>query len=177
MVLERYRDFFPNVHASAYVHSHAVVIGDVEIGPEASIWPGAVLRGDDAPIRVGALTSIQDGSVLHTTTGLSQVIVGERVTVGHRVILHGCVVEDECLIGMGAILLDNCVIGRGSIVGAGALVPVGKVIPPGSLVLGVPGRVVRGTGEKDRAMIEQGWREYRERTREYLARDRAPARG
>ena len=167
MTLERYRDHFPKVHPTAFVHSHAVVIGDVEIGPEASIWPGTVLRGDDAPIRIGALTSIQDGSVVHTTTGLSKAIVGERVTVGHRVILHGCIVEDECLIGMGAILLDNCVIGRGSIVGAGAVVPVGRVIPPGSLVLGMPAKVVRPCGEKDRLMIETGWHEYRERAREY----------
>jgi carbonic anhydrase/acetyltransferase-like protein (isoleucine patch superfamily) len=170
MTLERYKDFFPKVDATAFVHAAATVIGDVEIGPESSIWPGTVLRGDDAPIRIGARTSIQDVSVVHTTTGLSQVVVGDRVTVGHRVILHGCVVEDECLIGMGAILLDNCVIGKGSLVGAGALVLQNAKIPPGSLVLGSPARVVRPCGEKERFMIEMGWREYVERTIEYRAR-------
>jgi carbonic anhydrase/acetyltransferase-like protein (isoleucine patch superfamily) len=171
MTLERYRDFSPRVDPTAYVHERATVIGEVEVGAEASIWPGSVLRGDDGAIRIGARTSIQDNSVVHATTGLSKTTVGERVTVGHRVILHGCTVEDDCLVGMGAILLDNCVIGRGSIVGAGALVTQGLVIPPGSLVLGIPARVVRACGEKERTMIEFGWREYVERTHEYRARD------
>ena len=171
MSLEPYRGTRPTVDPTAYVHPAATVIGDVVLGPEASVWPGAVLRGDDGAIRIGARTSIQDGSVVHTTTGLSTTTVGERVTVGHGVILHGCTVEDECLIGMGAILLDNCVIGRGSLVGAGALVTQGKKIPPGSLVLGNPAKVVRPCGERERAMIDQGWREYLERGAEYRARD------
>src|SRR5688572_19129022 len=111
--LERYKQHVPDLHPEAYVHEDATLIGDVHVGAEASIWPGAVLRGDDGTIRIGARTSVQDGSVIHTTKGLSRTTVGERCTVGHNVILHGCTVEDECLIGMGAILLDNCVIGRG----------------------------------------------------------------
>lgn len=171
MTLERYRDFLPKVDPTAFVHDRATVIGEVSIGAESSIWPTAVLRGDDGPLVIGERTSIQDGSVVHATTGFSKTTVGARVTVGHRVILHGCTVEDDCLIGMGAILLDNCVIGRGSLIGAGALVTVGQVIPPGSLVLGMPAKVVRPCGEKERAMIEMGWREYVERTHEYRDRD------
>jgi carbonic anhydrase/acetyltransferase-like protein (isoleucine patch superfamily) len=150
------------------------VIGDVVIGPRSSIWPTVVLRGDDAPIRIGTETSIQDGSVLHTTTDLSECIVGDRVTVGHKVILHGCTVEDECLIGMGAIILDNAVIGRGSVVGAGTLITQNKVIPPNSLVLGSPGKVVRECGDAERRLIDMGWREYIERAREYRERDSNP---
>jgi carbonic anhydrase/acetyltransferase-like protein (isoleucine patch superfamily) len=172
MALERYRDFFPKVHPTAFVHDASTLIGDVEIGAESSIWPTAVLRGDDGAIRIGPQTSIQDGSVVHTTTGLSVATIGAKVTVGHRVILHGCIVEDECLIGMGAILLDNCVIGKGSLIGAGALVTQNTKIPPGSLVLGSPAKVVRPCGDKERFMIEMGWREYVERTQEYLARGR-----
>src|SRR5688572_27413957 len=149
MGLEPYKQHHPVVHPAAYVHPNATVIGDVVIDEEASIWPGAVLRGDDGPIRIGARTSIQDGSVVHMTKGLSATTVGARVTVGHNVILHGCTVEDDCLIGMGAILLDGAVIGRGSLVGAGALVTQNKVIPPGSVVLGNPGKVVRQAGEKE----------------------------
>ncbi len=171
MALEPYRDQAPRVAEGAFVHAAATLIGDVEVGAESSIWPAAVLRGDDGPIRIGRQSSIQDGSVVHMTTGLSRVTVGERVTVGHKVTLHGCTVEDECLIGIGAIVLDNAVIGRGSLVGAGALVTAGTQVPPGSLVLGAPARVVRPCGPKEQAMIEQGWREYVERCREYRERD------
>lgn len=168
---ERYLDFEPQVADDAYVHEDATVIGDVVIGARSSIWPAAVLRGDDASIRIGAETSIQDGSVVHTTKDLSTCSVGDRVTVGHKVILHGCTVEDECLIGMGAIILDNAVIGKGSLVGAGALVTQNRQIPPGSLVLGAPAKVVRPCGDAERAMIENGWKEYVERGAEYRARD------
>ncbi|MBL4845555.1 MAG: gamma carbonic anhydrase family protein [Planctomycetes bacterium] len=171
MTLERFEEHTPRVAEGAYVHAAATVIGDVEIGERSSIWPTVVLRGDDGPIRIGAETSIQDGSVVHMTTGLSEVSIGKRVTVGHKVILHGCVVEDECLIGMGAIVLDNARIGRGSLVGAGALVLQNLVVPPGSLVLGSPAKVVRPVNEKEQAMIEQGWHEYVERAAQYLARD------
>jgi len=168
--LEPYQEHTPQVAPGAYVHEDATVIGQVTIGEESSIWPAAVLRGDDGPIRVGRQTSIQDGSVVHMTRGLSETTVGDRVTVGHKVLLHGCAVEDECLIGMGAILLDNARIGRGSLVGAGALVLQNMEVPPGSLVLGSPAKVVRPLDEKERGMIAHGWREYVERTAEYLAR-------
>jgi carbonic anhydrase/acetyltransferase-like protein (isoleucine patch superfamily) len=136
------------------------VIGDVTLADGVGIWPTAVLRGDMGAIRIGAFTNIQDGTICHDTGGLSETEVGERVTVGHRVILHGCTVGDDSLIGMGAILMDNAVIGAGSIVGAGALVTMGKVIPPGSLVLGSPARVVRATTEEERRKIDSAWREY-----------------
>ncbi|MEZ0229524.1 MAG: gamma carbonic anhydrase family protein [Planctomycetota bacterium] len=173
MSIERWKEYTPRIDPTAFVHANATVIGDVSIGSESSIWPGAVLRGDDGAIVIGPRTSIQDLSVIHATTGWSKTTIGARVTVGHRVILHGCTVEDDCLIGMGAILLDNCVVGRGSFIGAGALVKVGEVIPPGSFVLGMPAKVVRACGEKERAMIEMGWREYVERTHEYRERDAA----
>jgi len=169
--IESYLEHHPRVAATAYVHPMAIVIGDVSIGDESSIWPAAVLRGDDGPIQIGAQTSIQDGSVLHTTRGESALHVGDRVTVGHNVTLHGCRVEDLCLIGMSAVILDNAVIGRGSVVGACALVTGGVEIPPGSLVLGSPARVIRPCAERERAIIEDGWTSYIERTREYRARD------
>jgi carbonic anhydrase/acetyltransferase-like protein (isoleucine patch superfamily) len=170
MPLEPYLDKTPTIDPQAFVHPMATLIGDVEVAAESSIWPGAVLRADDGPIRIGPQTSIQDGSVIHMTRGLSEVTVGARVTVGHNVNLHGCTVEDDCLIGIGAILLDGVVVGRGSLVGAGALVTPNTKIPPGSLVLGAPAKVVRPCREKETDMIDHGWREYVERTGEYLAR-------
>jgi carbonic anhydrase/acetyltransferase-like protein (isoleucine patch superfamily) len=159
----------PQIHADAFVHADSTIIGDVVIGPFATIWPGVVLRGDMGRIVIGAESSVQDGSVVHLTEGLSETIVGARVTVGHRVILHGCVVEDACLIGMGAIVLDNAHIGTGSVVGAGALVTIGKRIPAGSLVLGSPASVTRAVGDKERALIDGGWRTYVDYGRRYRA--------
>ena len=165
------REFVPQLDPACYVHAAATVIGDVEIGARASVWPSAVLRGDDGPIRIGPETSIQDGSVVHMYAGGPGTLVGARVTVGHGVILHGCQIEDECLIGMGAIVLDEAKIGSGSLVGAGALVLSGTEVPPGSLVLGSPAKVIRPVTDKERAMIEEGWREYVTRCEEYRARD------
>ncbi|MEZ4469390.1 MAG: gamma carbonic anhydrase family protein [bacterium] len=157
----------PALDPSAWVHPSAVVIGQVTLGPRVSIWPCATLRGDEGRIVVGADSNIQDGSMVHMTGGLSHTVVGERVTVGHGVILHGCTVEDDCLIGMGAILLDDCVIGRGSYIGAGTLIPGGKVIPPNSFVFGNPYRVVRAVGERERGWIEHGWKHYTEQAAKY----------
>lgn len=168
---EPFEGHVPKVHPDAFVHSTAVVIGEVEIGPESSIWPTATLRGDDGPIRVGALTSIQDGTVIHNTEGLSATTVGDRVTVGHRVILHGCTVGDDCIIGMGAILLDNAVVEPGSIVGAGTVVPMGKRVEAGTVVIGNPMRVLRTCTEKDAEFIAYSWREYQKRLAQYRRRD------
>ncbi|HZT71371.1 MAG TPA: gamma carbonic anhydrase family protein [Terriglobia bacterium] len=148
-----YRGVLPRVAESAFVAGSADIIGDVEIGDHASIWFQVVLRGDIGPIRVGSHSNIQDGSVLHSVTGVP-VNVGEWVTVGHRAILHGCVVEDHCLIGMGAIVLNGARVGEGSIIAAGALVLENTVIPPGSLYVGVPARLRRKLGEEDRAFID-----------------------
>ena len=150
----------PVIDPTAWVHASAVVIGEVELGPRVSIWPTAVLRGDMGRIRVGADSNLQDGSICHNTDGHSETLVGERVTVGHRAILHGCVVEDDCLIGMGAIVMDNCRIGAGSFIAGGTLIPPGRVIPPGSFVMGSPGRVVRSTGEREQQAIAYAAQHY-----------------
>jgi carbonic anhydrase/acetyltransferase-like protein (isoleucine patch superfamily) len=132
----------PDIHELAYVAPDAVVIGRVTIGPEASVWPCAVLRGDHGTITVGARTSVQDGTIVHCTARYPTVI-GADCVVGHNAHLEGCVVEDGCLIGSGSITLNRVVVGAGSIVAAAALVPEGFEVPPGSLVAGVPATVKR----------------------------------
>ena len=141
--IRSYQEYTPNIHSNAFVDKSAVVIGDVQIGEGSSIWPLSVLRGDQGSIFVGKNSNIQDGSVVHATGGISTVYVGDHVTVGHKVILHGCHIESWVLIGMGSIILDKAVIGQGSIVGAGALVTANTKIPPKSMVLGSPAKVVR----------------------------------
>ena len=148
-------------HPTAFIHPLAVVLGDVTLGERASVWPAAVVRGDTAPIVIGAESNVQDGTVVHVDTGVPTTI-GARVGIGHRAIIHGATVEDDCLIGMGSILLNRVVVGRGSIVGAGAVCPEGMRIPPRSLVLGVPGRVVRQTSDAERERIAQTVRAYLE---------------
>lgn len=133
----------PEIHPSAYIHPDAVVIGDVSIGAESTVWPAAVIRGDHGPIRIGDRTSIQDGTVVHVSASASTTI-GHRCVVGHRVHLEGCIVEDDCLIGSGSVLLHRVVVGRGSLVGAQALVSEGTIIPPLSRALGVPARITEG---------------------------------
>ena len=135
-------DHAPDIADDAWIAPDAQVMGNVVLGQGASIWFGAVIRGDGEPIRIGARTNIQDLSVLHTDPGFG-VTIGDGCTIGHRAILHGCTLEDNVLIGMGATILNGARIGAGSLIGAGALVTEGKEIPPGSLVMGAPGRVVR----------------------------------
>jgi carbonic anhydrase/acetyltransferase-like protein (isoleucine patch superfamily) len=147
------------IHPSAYIAPTAVVLGDVTLQADTSVWYNAVLRGDLAPIRIGAESNIQDGSVVHVDEGVP-CIVGRRVGVGHRVILHGCTVEDECLVGMGSVILNDVRIGTGSVVAAGAVIPEGVIIPPGSLVIGVPGRVVRPVDDVLRERIRSTWAHY-----------------
>lgn len=139
------------IDTRAYIHPSAVVCGDVTLGARASVWATAVVRADSAPIVIGPGTNVQDGSVIHVDAGVPCVI-GARVAIGHRAIVHGATVEDGCLIAMGAILLNGVRVGSGSIVGAGAVCPEGMVVPSNSLVLGLPGRVVRETtpAERDR---------------------------
>jgi len=129
------------------------VLGDVRLGPDASVWYQAVLRADMEPITVGARTNIQDLSMVHVDEGVPCTI-GSDVGVGHRVILHGCTVEDFCLIGMGSVLLNHVHVGTGSVIGAGAVVPEGMRIPPGSLVLGVPAKIARPVDANLRARIQ-----------------------
>lgn len=132
----------PTVAASAWVAPSADVIGDVTIGEQASVWYQCVLRGDIAPITVGAETNIQDLTMVHVDVD-TPALIGARVGIGHRAIIHGCTIEDECLIGMGAIVLSHAVIGAGSVVAAGAVVLEGMEVPPRSLVVGVPARIIR----------------------------------
>jgi carbonic anhydrase/acetyltransferase-like protein (isoleucine patch superfamily) len=154
----------PDIHDLAYVAPDAVVIGRVTIGPEASVWPGAVLRGDHGTITVGARTSVQDGTIVHCTADYPTVI-GADCVVGHNAHLEGCVVEDGCLIGSGSITLNRVVVGAGSIVAAAALVPEGFVVPPGSLVAGVPATIKRSG--IDASWTQESVRHYIETAREY----------
>ena len=150
----------PEVAATAYVHPRASVCGTVRLGDAVSVWAGAVIRGDTEQITIGAGSNIQDLTMVHADPGVPT-RVGSGVTVGHRAILHGCTIEDDVLIGMGAILLNRCHIGTGSLIGAGALVAEGVVIPPDSLVLGVPGKVIRTTTDSERARMQRSAATYR----------------
>ena len=143
-----------SIDPTAFIHPEAFVCGDVTLGAGASVWPKAVIRADSAPIVVGESSNVQDGVVIHVDPGLPCTI-GARVAIGHRAIVHGAMVEDDCLIAMGAIVLNHVVVGRGSLIGAGAVCREGMVIPPNSLVLGVPGRVVRATDETLRERTAQ----------------------
>lgn len=147
-----------------YIHESAVIIGNVTLGRDASVWPTAVLRGDSDTIVIGDETNVQDGTVIHVDPGVP-VRVGHRVTIGHRAVIHGCTIEDDCLIGIGAIVLNGAVIGAGSVVGAGAVVREGTVVPPGSLVLGVPAKVVRPVDDAQRERIHHGARAYVQKIR------------
>ena len=154
-IIDRYLELLPDVAEGVLVAPGAVLVGNVKLGKDVSFWYGCVARGDLAPVTVGERSNIQDGTVMHVGDD-SPCIVGADVVVGHRVVLHGCRVEDACLIGMQATLLDDCVIGAGSIVGAGALVTQRTVIPPHSLVLGAPAKVIRaldpGVADEHRAL-------------------------
>lgn len=142
----------PRIDSSAFVHPRAFVCGDVTIGPRVSVWPFAAIRGDTAAVTIGADSNVQDGAILHVDHGMP-CIVGERVGIGHRAIVHGATIANDCLIAMGAVLLNGVKVGSGSIIGAGAVCPEGFEVPEDSLVLGVPGRVVRRTTAAERSRI------------------------
>jgi carbonic anhydrase/acetyltransferase-like protein (isoleucine patch superfamily) len=158
----------PRIHPTAFVAPTASVMGDVTLGPDSSVWYGAVLRGDMAPILIGAETNLQDGTIVHVDDEVP-CLIGERVGVGHRAILHGCVVGPNCLIGMGSTLLNGVVIGAGSVVAAGAVIPEDMQVPPGSLVMGVPGRIVRPVDDSLRLRIEGTWSHYVQQARAHRA--------
>jgi carbonic anhydrase/acetyltransferase-like protein (isoleucine patch superfamily) len=147
------------IDLSTFIAPGAIVLGNVALGKDASLWYNTVARGDAERIAIGDETNIQDLSMIHADPGFP-CLVGKRVSVGHRVILHGCHIEDECLIGMGAILLNGVRVGQGSVIGAGAVLVEGMDVPPGSLVLGLPGRVVRNVDEALRVRIDHAWRHY-----------------
>lgn len=146
---------FPTVARDVFVADTARIIGDVHVGAGSSVWFGTVIRGDVFHIRVGERVNIQDLSVLHVTTGRHATIVDDDVTIGHRAILHGCVVEARCLIGMSAVVMDGALIGAESMVGAGALVTPGTIIPPRSLAIGSPARVKRTLTEGELAFLTE----------------------
>ncbi|HXY88853.1 MAG TPA: gamma carbonic anhydrase family protein [Candidatus Acidoferrales bacterium] len=151
-----------------YIAPTATVIGDVEISPDSSVWFGAVIRGDVAAIKIGRRTSVQDNAVIHVSEGVGTV-VGDDVTIGHSAAIHGCNIEDMILIGIGAIVLDNATVGTGSIIGAGAVVTEEMVVPPRSLVLGVPGRVIREVTSRQIEWIKNNAEQYVQLARRYVS--------
>jgi len=156
------------VDPTAFIAGSAVLLGEVSVGPRASIWYGAVLRGDLAPVRIGADSNVQDGAIMHVEDGVAAK-VGDRVTIGHGAIVHAADVGDDCLIGIAAVILSGAKIGRGSIVGAGAVVREGFDVPPGSVVFGIPGKVMRAVTAEETGRIDRNWRAYVGYATEYRA--------
>jgi carbonic anhydrase/acetyltransferase-like protein (isoleucine patch superfamily) len=167
-MIRSFKGMRPVIPGSCYVDESAQIIGDVVLGEHASVWMNAVLRGDVYAIRIGAHSNVQDCSVLHGMKNQYGVTLGEYVTVGHSVTLHGCVIEDRCLIGMGSIILNGAKIGAGSIIAAGTLIPERTVVEPGSLWMGSPGKFRRKLEEKDQESIMKYARNYLGYTEEYL---------
>lgn len=167
-MIRSFRGAVPRVAPSCYIDPSAQVIGDVVIGDKSSVWPNATVRGDVNWIRIGEGANIQDNSVLHVDSGLFPLTLGNRVTVGHSVVLHGCTIEDESLIGIGAVVLNGARIGRGSVIAAGALVPEGMEIPPGSLAMGVPAKVRREVTAEERERFRANADHYIELAEQYL---------
>lgn len=152
-MIRSYKGIVPTIDPSAFIDESAQIIGDVEIGGESSVWMNCVVRGDVNVIRIGRRTNIQDGTIVHVMRDTHPTRLGDEVTVGHGVILHGCTIDDRCLIGMGAILLNGATIGHDSIVAAGALVTEETKVPPRSLVMGSPARVRRELTDREVASI------------------------
>lgn len=168
-----YNGQFPTVHPSATILPGSVVIGDVVIGEQASVWFNCVVRGDVHSIHIGARTNVQDLSMLHVTNDKFKLEIGDEVTIGHRAIVHGCTVRSRVLIGMGAVLLDGCLVDSHSIVAAGAVVREGQHVPAGVLVAGVPARIVRTLTEQEQeAIVQTAWRyvEYAQHYNHILAK-------
>ncbi|HBY60653.1 MAG TPA: gamma carbonic anhydrase family protein [Solibacterales bacterium] len=159
-MIRAYRGIYPKIAASAYVDVSAQVIGDVHLGERASIWCNTSIRGDVNTISIGDDSNVQDNSVMHGELGQWPVVVGCRVTIGHSAVIHGCVIEDDCLIGIGAIILNGARVGRGSVVAAGALVPEGMEIPPESMVMGMPAKVRRSVTEEEKERFRQNAQRY-----------------
>jgi len=159
----------PRLHETVLAVDSALVIGDVEIGADSSLWFGAIVRGDVNAIHIGARTNVQDHSVIHVTRRTHRTWIGDEVTLGHRVTLHGCTVKDRCLVGIGAILLDGAVVGEESMIAAGALVPPNMVVPPRTLALGSPAKVKRPLTAAEVAHLKQSAENYVRYARQYLA--------
>lgn len=159
-MIRNFNGVTPRVDPTAFITDDAIIIGDVEIGEDASVWYGSIVRGDVNYIRIGARTNIQDGTIIHVSSRTHPTVLENEITVGHRVTLHGCHVESGCLIGIGAILMDGVHIGANSLVGAGTLVTPGTQIPQRSLVIGSPARVKRELSDKELAFLDKSWQNY-----------------
>jgi len=173
-MIRPYRGHVAQVAASAYVDPSAQVIGEVAIGERSSIWPCVVIRGDVGLIRIGDETNIQDNSTLHSDEGFP-LTIGNRVTVGHQVMLHGCTIEDEVVVGIGAVVLNGARVGRGAIIAAGALVPEGMEVPPGAVVMGVPGKVRRQVTPEEKRRFALNLQHYIDKARIYREAQPGPA--
>jgi gamma-carbonic anhydrase len=169
MPLYEYNGVRPTLGRGVYVAPSASVIGDVVLGDDSSVWFGCVIRGDLMPIRFGARTNLQDGSVVHVTGGKTSTTIGDDVTVGHLVLLHGCTVGHRVLVGMGSVLLDGVVVEDDAVIGAGSLLTPGTRVPAGSLALGRPAKVVRQLTDADRAWVRESGKVYVDAARTYLS--------
>lgn len=169
-MIKSFKEISPKIHETAYVSEDVVIVGDVEIGEDSSVWYGSVVRGDVNFIRIGARTNIQDLTVIHVSSKTHSTILEDEITVGHRVVLHGCHVESGCLIGIGAILMDGVRVGKQSLVAAGSLLTPGTQIPPRSLVMGAPARVKRELTDDELAYLDKSWRNYVELKKHFVHR-------
>ncbi len=170
-MIKEFTSKFPTIHESSFIADDAIIIGDVEIGEDSSVWFGSIIRGDVNFIRIGERTNIQDGTIIHVSSKTHSTVLEDEITVGHRVTLHGCHVESGCLIGIGAILMDGVRVGANSLVGAGSLLTPGTQIPPRSLVLGSPAKVKRELTDDELAYLDRSWKNYVELKGIYLAAD------
>lgn len=166
-MIKPFKNIAPTIHETAFIADDVIVIGDVEIGEDASVWFGSIIRGDVNFIRIGARTNIQDMTMIHVSSKTHSTVLEEEITVGHNVTLHGCHVESGCLIGIGAILLDGVRVGRNSLVAAGSLLTPGTQIPPDSLVMGSPAKVKRELNDDELAYLQKSWRNYIELKKHY----------
>ncbi len=173
-MIRTYQGVRPKIAESAFIEESAVVIGDVVIGEDSSVWFNTVIRGDVNCIRIGHRTNIQDLCVVHVSHDTYSTVLGDDVTVGHHVVLHGCTIKDRVLIGMGAIIMDGAVIGEDCIVGAGALITERTVVPPKSLILGAPAKVKRAVTDEELAWIKESAQNYVHYARQYLSGPSTP---
>jgi gamma-carbonic anhydrase len=167
-MITSFKTSIPRIHETVFITEDAIVVGDVEIGEDSSIWFGSIIRGDVNFIRIGARTNIQDGTIIHVSSKTHSTILEDEITVGHRVTLHGCHVESGCLIGIGSIVMDGVRVGPNSLVGAGSLLTPNTQIPPRSLVLGSPAKVKRELTDEEIAYLDRSWRNYVDLKDQYL---------
>lgn len=176
-MIRTFQGITPRIPGSCFIEETAVIIGDVVMGEDASAWFHAVIRGDVNSIRIGHRTNVQDLCVLHVTHDIHPLLIGDDVTIGHNVVLHGCTIQDRVLVGMGSIIMDGAVIGEDCLVGAGALITEGAIVPPKSLILGSPAKIKRPVTEQELAWIRQSAQNYVRYSRQYLSGPDKPRTG